>query len=239
MFKTRLIQLSSIATIVALCFPIVANAQDDRVDDAPPKVTTVGSLTSATGWLKNDAGKWISRANRIPDDAPATLIDFENYALGYDNFTALELKEVTYIGKTSTLFVKKRKNGMYRYASSGWFTFSTVDLMVLSDDDKSQLDSLQYDSLTVISLKPKLSNTYDILSGITVNATDEIKKTLEGKGFTIYTQQYYLVIKPVKAKQVVRFLFTDQDYKTKEISTHYYETTIVNFKKLFPKMVIY
>src|SRR5215813_3084491 len=94
----------------------------DRVNKPLPKISKViqKQLTTATGWMLNPEGQWVSRKNRIPyfiENKSKILIDYETYGLGMDNFVFFQLRDVKISDSTYYVLIKKYRDGYYRYRS--------------------------------------------------------------------------------------------------------------------------
>lgn len=63
----------------------ITSFSQERVDSELPKIVdTISTIKKATGWIKNDVGKWISKPNAIlyeSSDLNSNCIDFIEYSL--------------------------------------------------------------------------------------------------------------------------------------------------------------
>src|SRR5690554_5985742 len=78
----------------------------------------IARLDTATGWMKSPNGEWIERENRIVKYLSKdyeSLLDYEQYGLGIDNFYWIELREVEIKGEEYYLLLKARRGGQYLY----------------------------------------------------------------------------------------------------------------------------
>src|SRR6266487_1574546 len=109
--------LAILITLMGLYFN--SNSQD-RVDKKLPVISThvFGQLQTATGWLYNPEGQWVSRKNRILANLShesRTLLDYGKYGVGIDNFISYELRKITIEDSTYYILIKKNNGGYYRY----------------------------------------------------------------------------------------------------------------------------
>jgi hypothetical protein len=196
-----------------LIFPYNSYSQN-RVNKKPPIISqfVLGNLSSAKGWLYNPEGQWVSRQNRIPYFLPHSekqFIDFEDYNLGIDNFISYEFREVKIKDSNYILFIKKYKDGDYKYESiqKGWRNYNSIDYYVFSKSDFDRLQNLKNDTINLVKiwilyhsqLKWTSLNTYilDIQKAI----ADDVDKYVD------FGNTFYLTfhIAPYKSKDIVQF----------------------------------
>lgn len=101
---------------------------------------SIARLDKATGWMQSPSGEWIERENRIVkylSNDYKTLLDYESYGLGVDNFNWIELREVEIQGNEYYLLLKACCGGQYRYPSikKGWSKNYQVSGYVFNKED--------------------------------------------------------------------------------------------------------
>lgn len=200
--------------------------------------------------MKNSYSQWVSRPNRIAGDYVgdnAKYIDYQKQGLGIDNFILFQLNEMSYEGKKYLLFSRQSKSGYYKYpqVKEGWMFRDRVFFQVFNPDDFKAADSLKFDTLNTIAIPALYSNEYESSTNNNATLAVNVKKAFDGARNYTPTCDLYILAKPVSDKQIVRFVIYNRpvglDYGLdgNGIKTRYYETSIDNFKKLFPGLVIY
>ena len=201
-----------------------------------------GKMWDVYGWLQNDAGKWISGRNKIPANLEAqfkNLSDFEQNGLGEngENFTYMELRDVTIYDSLYTILIKKYKDGYYKNPAyhTGWtpqnsityYVFRTNELEKLKGLDKNKLYNVKINTLycrTIRNIDPKFS---------TVNIAQDLAKVISGAEAAPFKEDLMVTLK--LNKDNVRFLITTCVSYTApfDLIKYYYETPTENFTKLF------
>ena len=200
----------------------------ERNDFPLPKINRLNGsqLISATGWLYNPEGQWISRKNRIPqsiENQNKILLDFEKDGLGIDNFISFQLKEIKIYDTAWMVLIKKFKSGYYRYETikEGWVSCVSFYYFVFHKDELKKFDDFKDQNLNTIEIQPftqgelECSNESSYLSDI----EKAIGKSLKDEDY----KRGDLVIKfiPNKFKAIVRFIIFGWD------SNHNSTTAIV------------
>lgn len=150
----------SLLLILHIVVVTYATYSQDRQNKALPKigVKVLGSLSSAKGWLLNPEGQWISRQNRIPisiENQFKSLIDYEENALGIDNFISYEFRNVTIKDSSFVILIKKYKSGSYKYPSieEGWYNYNNATYYILSQADYDSIGkNIVKDSINLIQV---------------------------------------------------------------------------------------
>lgn len=235
---------------MAICV-VAAKAQDDRDTVLLPVIgKTIGYLDNAAGWMKNTNNQWVSRPNRIAGDyvgENAKYIDYQKQGLGIDNFILFQLNEMSYNGTKYLLFSRQSKSGYYKYpqVKEGWMFRDRVFLYVFNPDDFLAVDSIKYDTLNAIAIPALYTTEYESSVNNNTTLAVNVKKAFDGAKSYAPTCDLYILVKPFSDKQIVRFLIynrpvgPDFGLDGNGIKTRYYETSIDNFKKLFPGVVLY
>jgi hypothetical protein len=145
--------------LLVICSSILAHSQD-RQNKKLPKIgiKALGSLTSAKGWLLNPEGQWISRQNRIPvsiENEFKSLIDYQDNALGIDNFISLEFRNVTINDSSFVILIKRYKNGSFKYSSinEGWYNYNEAMYYIINKADYDSLGKgIMKDSINLVQM---------------------------------------------------------------------------------------
>jgi hypothetical protein len=237
-----------------LMIPVLSFGQE-RVNKSLPSINKQQinwQLNTATGWILNPEGQWVSRSNRIPvsmENQYKSLIDYEKYGLGKDNFISYQIREISIQDSVHYIFIQRYKDGDYEYPAieRGWYNYNSALFFVFRKNELHRFNNFMYDSINIIEI-PALcsgrifhinSNTY--LSDI----EKEIVKLIGGSD----NMKYYLVfnLASYKSKNIMQFListyymYSYKDYSRKQevgvsggsLETFYYETTHASFEALF------
>lgn len=208
----------------------------------------IGSLTTATGWMLNDDGQWISRKNRIPykiENEFKKLIDIEIYSLGEnkENFTTYELRNIKIKDSLYFILIKKFKNGDYKYSSikKGWSYYNSLSYHVFEKNEFEKFKNLKLDTINNIELKVKYNKTFNYITNsftLTDIAKDINKQIIKGRDYEPFLEES-LVFNLNIQKDKVRFLITEgieesrkKYQKAEDLIDYYYETELTNFNKL-------
>jgi len=97
---------------------IFSNAlAQERTNKAIPVIaaSNLWSLTEATGWMKSTDGQWIEGKNKIQNIKLSSQGKFNEglYKLGQDNFTSIEIREITVENRKLVILMKKLTS--YKY----------------------------------------------------------------------------------------------------------------------------
>lgn len=209
-----------------LCSSILRAQTVDRTSPALPVVSDAyATLKSVSGWSKNHLGQWVELPGAIPyrsKDA-IELSQFTDKNLGADNFTKLELRQVSVAGTTYPMLLVYRKVGRYRYPSisQDWieyvscrgFVFKSWPNVIGDSNEENKAYKLKFSLLSYIGIefvgnegeiKSKIQSEFQtaINAGDTFDENGQNKKT-ESKG------EFSLLVFPVtsEGKRSVRFLF--------------------------------
>src|ERR1700744_617547 len=92
-----------------LLTPFISLSQE-RVDDKSPVIKVLASITTMTGWTKNDLGKWKNLPNELPDYQSGLLRDSHSC----EHISIIELASLAYKNKTLRIVAKTRKSYIRR-----------------------------------------------------------------------------------------------------------------------------
>ena len=149
--------LLSIFLISVFCFPKPALAQDSPKITIPviaPKEIKdtlvikggqlISSLTTATGYLKMEDGKWGHSPNRIPFDNPLYNDPmYSQYKLGTENFSQININEMKVNGKAYYVLIVQRLKGYFKdkeeidfkyYLTADYYFFDKKYLSMIYND---------------------------------------------------------------------------------------------------------
>lgn len=76
---------------------------------------TTSQLNKAFGWLLQNNGEWVSAKNKIPNDKTVIYSKSDEYKIGKDNFSSIELTNFNYLKNKYVLLVIKFKDGYYEF----------------------------------------------------------------------------------------------------------------------------
>jgi hypothetical protein len=205
--KTILIIVISL-TSIHLC------AQERVNESLPVIINKIATLKQASGWVKNDIGKWISSKNAIPSE----YHDFKYYSEEFDDYTLYRIKIDTNI---YSMLVKTSKNNFT------YFVFDTAQ-------QKKFVDSSYFISKSLVCYGEHfLRGRFEVNKMLTEIKSD-YKKFFEN-GYANYVLN--VSIKWFPSKNIFRFYFQiDPGIITKYLETEtlidkYFETTDLLFKK--------
>jgi len=136
--------------LVILSFTYFKFKGQERISRVKPSINSniLGKLNSATGWMLNPVGDWISKKNTIPvylDPEFDVLLNHERNSLGIDNFVYYQLRELIYNDSTYFVLIKKFRSGSYSYPSieKDWYTFYAYNAYVFNKNELLKFDSLK------------------------------------------------------------------------------------------------
>lgn len=207
--------------------------------------------------MLNPEDEWVSLPNTIPaylSGEYKTLLTYEKYGLGTDNFRSYELRRVSYEGKTYFLLLKRYRDGYYKYETieEDWreyesflaYVFTQEGLNKIKKAVDGKVNKIQIDVIGVVEVR--WSDESEALDVITskIDWTDRSEND----------KRLIMHIAPYKQKNLVQFQIyssysrfniiggianeykkgTKQVYGTDELFEHcYYEVEYNDFIKLF------
>lgn len=184
----------------------------ERVNYQLPKIGKVvlGKLETATGYVYNPEGQWISRKNRIPtyiENQFKSLIDYEAYGLGIDNFIQYQIREITINQEHWIILLKKYRSGYYRYRSiqKGWTPHNSISYFVFSKEDFNSISTFQNSEQQFFKVKLYVDGTIDLLNEATYISDIEkavgksVKDEIKSKNEIVFQFALY------KQKKIAQF----------------------------------
>lgn len=196
--------------------PCLAFSQE-RVDSELPKIVdTLSTIKTATGWMKNDIGKWVNKPNAIPyeySDFNSTCIDFTEY----------QLLKMSYKDDNYFCIIHKSKMETKFFL----FTYFTTEKIKLSDTTIN----LQFQPICegsvygTVRLKPSLIN--------------EIYKEFQNESSLAQYDNLQIDISINKAKNYLRFFISNKysslcGEEENPLEKRYFETSLSNFSFFQP-----
>ncbi|MGG9972017.1 hypothetical protein ACQ33O_09515 [Ferruginibacter sp. SUN002] len=212
--------LKSILLILIAAISLQLQAQDDRVDDVQPIITKkIATLKQATGWRKNDIGKWVSSPNGI-------LSEFHDIPYANESFTSYNLYRINLSGNEYTMLV---------YVKEFDFTYNVLDTV----ERKDSKDSAYYKSKALICYgEGYCDGKFD-----EKRVLEEVKKDFAGFDNTMYAKWKLSVsMKWFPTKNIFRFYFDEDenyhsiDLEKETLKDKYYETNDIIFKKFIQEL---
>ena len=151
-------------TIIILAFSKLNGQSPERPKKEIPLLSeVVSTLDNATGWILQNNGEWVSATNKIPfREYDFNKINRGRYALGRENFTAIEIRQVTIKDMVYSIMVIKYNDGKYDFPmlEQDWQGFKTLKYYAFKE---SKWNSVFPDSIA--SNKPFAVNMELLTSG--------------------------------------------------------------------------
>lgn len=146
-----------LALIVVLICAGAVYAFEREAPVLPTISEPLAVLESATGWMRIPEGGWVSRENRIPKYLSSeydVLQDYQEHALGVDNFGWLQLREMGFGGQSYYLLLKQYRSGYYRYSNirEGWTYSERLKVYVINKSDFPPPIKLEDGKATLIEI---------------------------------------------------------------------------------------
>lgn len=254
-----------ILIFLSCLYPLQLFSQD-RVNKELPVITidTNHLLTSATGWLLDEQGQWISRPNRIPVSVGLqneSLQDVSTYAIGNDNFKEIGLHDIIIEGKPYKIMIKKTTTGQWKYPAikKDWENEETIIYWVFEQKNMNQ-KSIPEKKQTVIDIplicwgsvpgnQQDSVNNKRLIGSVSDNMKIQIKNTKSFLTLILYKNtetdlfRFLILGTLVSGRERLPMLFSNiQDplsvmklyQKGKLLENMYYEVNSISFYKLLP-----
>uniref|UniRef100_UPI0040481AD8 hypothetical protein n=2 Tax=Flavobacterium sp. TaxID=239 RepID=UPI0040481AD8 len=241
--------LKKISLILLVSFSFYNSFSQERIDSKQPSINKnlVFTLNQATGYLKNETGKWISKQNRIPfrlEPQFEKLSNSEVYSLGEnnENFIKYEFRKININDTIYNVFIRYYKSGFYEYKSikKGWNYTKSLDFYVFDNSELEKLNLFTKDSLNNLKIKPIYYSTLEYLDEYKLSYIENKIQELKSKKKNLstyeklverkYKKETYLYFNFLYFKDVVRFKIDIFDFDLKD---EYYETSKVNFESFY------
>ncbi|MBS1686953.1 MAG: hypothetical protein JSS76_19605 [Bacteroidetes bacterium] len=212
---------------------IAFTTAQSRVDKVLPVIEKRSAgINSATGWIQDNNGKWVSHRNLIATESDP-VPDF--IKSNRENFEWFHSAKVTYQGKTYYLFYYPRISGEYKYPAieQDWYTFPEVPFLVYDQANYESLKKavlakqsgdIRFTTNIVPAMPPRTADASSILPDI-ATAIDSHSEFTKAKTFLINIQKD-------NGKDVVRFTLFKED-GLPELWFTYFEVPYEDFLKIF------
>lgn len=249
----------SLAAIGLLLFQIAIGQMHDQ--PAPQSIErSMGNLPiisearsfleSATGWMLQDDGEWISAENKIPfKQAEYNHTSKALYKLGKENFEFLQLRDVVLNNEIYAILVILFHTGWYEFPIllEGWHKQDGVSFFVFKKSKLLEIipDKFEYNKPQIVNLEVVCEGTLVDFDLKTINSTVayQIQKTFVDK--TIAAHNLLVAVLPVQSSgqtlarfrliQVInkkKFYLPYLDVKDRDklFRSSYYETDFETFR---------
>jgi len=169
-------------------------------------------LESATGWMLQDDGQWISEQNRIPfKETEYNQSSKAYYKLGKENFELLQLRDVVLNNEIYAIFIIEFRTGWYEFPilMQGWHKQDAVSFFVFKKTKLLDVvpDKFDFNRPYIVNLDVVCEGTMIEPDLKTINSTVayKIQKTFADK--TIASHNLLIAFMPVQSggQSVARF----------------------------------
>lgn len=241
--------LKKLSLIIFVICSFLNSFSQERINSEQPSINKnlVFTLNQATGYLKNESGKWISKQNRIPfrlEPQFEKLSNSEVYSLGEnnENFIKYEFRKININDTIYNLFIRYYKSGFYEYKSikKGWNYIKSLDFYVFDNNELEKLKIYSKDSLNNLKIKPIYHSTLEYLDEYKLSYIENKIQELKNKKKNLstyeklverkYKKDTYLFFNFLYYKDVVRFKIDIFDFELKD---EYYETNNASFENFY------
>ncbi|GHE65074.1 hypothetical protein [Roseivirga thermotolerans] len=144
--------------LILLTLPFTAFAQE-RISRDKPQVSfeNIGELKEATGWMLNPEGDWVSLQNTIPvylSGEYKSLLTYEQYGLGTDNFISYELREGSFGNQEFYVLLKKFRSGYYNYPTikEEWRSNESIYAYVFAKSELNKISTVKFDQINMVEI---------------------------------------------------------------------------------------
>lgn len=124
----------------------------------------VSTMDKATGWILQNNGEWINAQNKIPfREYNLNKKKRGRYALGKENFTSIEIREVTIKDALYSIMIVKYDDGKYDFPmlEQEWQGFKTLKYYAFKEDRWNSVfpDSLVFNRPFAVNMQLLTSGT--------------------------------------------------------------------------------
>lgn len=248
--------------IIALLISTHVDAQERVNAQFAQWTDSVGIIDTATGWMLNRDGKWVSLPRTIPVCASSdydNLLAYEKRGLGIDNFLSYELLTIKQDGIEYAVLIKSAKVGGYKYESikEGWYEFNSCIAYVVDMAFIDNLRSISKQGVSMLATPILAEYTFVDYKKRHLSIAQKFKKPDKSLNknlivhvgfysekdivqFQIYTLEKTSYSTSVGGITREHYLHEEKTYKriqlygTEELFKHcYYETTVSGFTRLY------
>lgn len=130
-------------TVLSLTFAliIVCTSFSQQLERPKKQVSLVSEVVSqlnkATGWTLQNNGSWISAENKIPfKEYSLNKINKGRYALGVENFTTIEIRQIVVLEEIYSIMIIKYIDGNYEFPilEQNWTDFEALKYYVFDQN---------------------------------------------------------------------------------------------------------
>ncbi|MEI6455560.1 MAG: tetratricopeptide repeat protein [bacterium] len=250
-----------VLTVIALIFLHLTYGQQPTQAPAPQSIErSMGNLPliseprsfleTATGWMLQDNGEWISDENRIPfKDSEFNKSSKALYKLGKENFEFLQLRDVVLNNEIYCIFVIVFRTGWYEFPIllEGWHKQQGISYFVFKKSKLLEVvpDKIEFNKPNIINMDVVCEGTLVDFDIKTLNSTVayHIQKTFADK--TIASHNLLMAVMPLQSggESLMRFRliqvtnkkkfylpYLDVKDRDKLFRSSYYETDLESFR---------
>jgi len=260
MFKEQIISFKFFLLVGMFCFGgFAANSQTDLGKQVDVELVNFSSLSPVQselnqliGWSKQDNGRWLSAANRIPftDERTNKNTGLER-KLGQDNIISLQIRKVMIGNEQYNVLVKKYHDGEYEFPvlGEGWRGFKSLDFYVFKSKKLDDLLPAEIPFNEAYAVDLNLYTRGTVKNFEQKIEDDEIIRAIQSieRGETVNDWNLVFAVFPIKngEEEVVRFKMI-RSFRKKYLVSYYaapenwiknfdmtfYETKLFRFKSL-------
>jgi len=208
--KKLLIRNTLLIILSSFSLTITVFSQDRTVTlKANISTETVSELKKAKGWMLNEDKEWVSLENTIPTSNLGSryksLLDYEEYGLGSDNFNYFKLKEISYKDSTYYVLIKQYRDGWYKYKNirKGWRQYKSHLAYVFDKNELSKLKNINDSQINKIEIQ--LIDTHQVNYTAEDKAIELIQTKIKLDKPLDKNFKLILHIAPYKEKNIVQF----------------------------------
>ena len=193
----------------------------DRTVTPKANITTetISELKKAKGWMLNEDKEWVSLKNTIPTSKLGSkyksLLSYEDYGLGSDNFNYFKLKEISYKDSTYYVLIKQYRTGWYKYKNirEGWREYNSHLAYVFDKNELSKLNSINDNQINKVEIQ--LIDTHNVNYTTEDEAIELIQTKIKLDKPLDKKSKLILHIAPYKEKNIVQFQIYNKGYNNR------------------------
>ncbi|OFY50160.1 MAG: hypothetical protein A2W85_18105 [Bacteroidetes bacterium GWF2_41_31] len=260
MFKEQIISFKFFLLVGMFCFSgYQASSQTDLGKQVDVELVNFSSLSPVqselnqlTGWSKQDNGRWLSAANRVPfTDERTNKGTGSERKLGQDNIIALQIRKVMIGNEQYNVLIKKYHDGDYEFPvlGEGWRGYKSLDFYVFKSKKLEDLLPVEIPFNKAYAVDLNLYTRGTVKNFEQKIEDDEIIKAIQSveRGETVNDWNLVFAVFPIKngEEEVVRFKLI-RSFRKKYLVSYYaapenwvknfdmtfYETKLFRFKSL-------
>jgi hypothetical protein len=174
--------------IIFFIFLSIISFSQERVNSELPKIIdTLSTIKKATGWMKNDIGKWVSKPNEIPSeysDINLSCVDFTEYSLLKISYKDENYFCIIHKSKTETRFL------LFNYfeATKTNLSDTTLNLLFQPICEGYTLNSARLKSSLINEIYKEFQNENSLAQYDNIQIGVSVNKTKSYLRFFIYNK---------------------------------------------------